>query len=484
MARVRFAPSPTGNLHIGTVRTALFNWLYTRSQKGVFVLRIEDTDLKRSHPEYEENILQGMKWLGLDFDEGPGKEGDFGPYRQSERMEAGCYKKHIDRLMSAGDAYPCFCTDTDIDQEREVAQKESRPYVYSKKCASLTAEEVTKNHESGVKSTIRFKMQKDEKLRFTDLIRGDITFDLALISDFVIMKSDGSPTYNFAVVADDIDMEISHVIRGEDHISNTPRQIALFKALNARPPKFAHMPMILGEDRSKLSKRHGATGITEYRDQGFLPDAFFNFLTLLGWSPKDGKEILSKSDLVSRFSLKQLSKSNAVFDLTKVKWMNGQYIRKLEKSALFKVVAPFISDEKKSRLSAYSQDQIENIVFSVRDNLDVLSDIDQHLDVYLYDDETFKAQISTFSFESTDLTALQLFRESVSGEQEALSSASLNGIFSIVQEKSGLGKGKIFKPIRFAASGSKVGPDLKTFLEIIGSSRLIDRLDYVISKFS
>ena len=283
--KLRFAPSPTGNLHIGSVRTAIFNWVWAQALNATLVLRIEDTDGERSKKAFEDNIMDGLDWLGLSFDEGPHQpEGDM-KYRQSERMREKVYEPYIQQLLSSGDAYYCFETDDELDQERKEADNKGIPYVYSRKSLSYTPEEVAQKLSDGIPWTIRFKVPQDRTIIVNDVIRGDIAFESNLLSDFIIVRSDGSPTYNFVVVVDDHDMGITHVVRGEDHISNTPRQIMLYEAFGWDVPQFAHLPIILGSDRSKLSKRHGAKSVSEYRDEGFVADALINYLSLLGWSP-------------------------------------------------------------------------------------------------------------------------------------------------------------------------------------------------------
>ena len=283
--KLRFAPSPTGNLHIGSVRTAIFNWVWATSLGATLVLRIEDTDMERSTPEFEANIMDGLKWLGLPFDEGPHHPKGTMKYRQSERIKDNAYAPHVAKLIERGHAYYAFETDEELDAERKAAEDQGIAYVYSRKSLAYTPNEVAKKLDEGQPHVIRFKVPQNETIVVNDAIRGDISFDAGLLSDFIIVKSDGVPTYNFAVVVDDADMGITHVVRGEDHISNTPKQIMIYHALGAPIPTFAHLPIILGQDRSKLSKRHGAKSVTEYRDEGFLPDALINYLSLLGWSP-------------------------------------------------------------------------------------------------------------------------------------------------------------------------------------------------------
>jgi len=477
--RVRFAPSPTGNLHIGTVRTALFNCLYARHHGGTVVLRVEDTDLERSKPDFEINILEGLKWLGLEMDEGPGTESHYGPYRQSERLEAGIYKEPVQKLIDDGNAYYCFCTPEELDAERDEAKAKNIPYVYSRKALELSPEEVSEKLEAGVPYTIRFKMPDQKSMVMTDLIRDDIDFDLSLISDFVIMKSDGYPSYNFAVVVDDIGMGITHVIRGEDHISNTPKQMAIFQALGAEIPQFAHLPMILGQDKSKLSKRHGSTSVTEYQEQGFLPEAMFNYLSLLGWSPKDETEILSKEEIISQFDFDRVSKSNAVFDLTKLKWMNGQYIRSLDASTLLERVRPYLSEDNASALAKFDTATQEKMVVAIQDNLEVLSDIDSYIEVFLESDDTYQNNLKDFEFSDSDGGVWRALYDKVK-DVSSLTVAEAEQVIDSILEETGLGKGKVFKPIRFGLTAKKSGPNIPDILSVFAGEKLNARLENLI----
>lgn len=479
MVRVRFAPSPTGNLHIGTLRTALFNWLYTRHNNGVFVLRIEDTDLQRSEAQYETNILDGLEWLGLTVDEGPNEGGDYGPYRQSERVGLGAYKRYCDRLFEKGLAYYCFDTDEELDAEREAAKAKGIPYKYSRKALQLSEEEVARNLESGMPYAIRFKMPDDGTLVYKDLIRGNIEFDLSLVSDFVIMKSDGNPTYNFACVADDIDMAITHVIRGEDHISNMTRQLAIFQALEHDAPQYAHMPMILGPDKAKLSKRHGATSVTSYRDQGYLPEAFFNFLTLLGWSPEGEDEFFSKEELVAQFGLERVSKSNAVFDLTKLTWMNGQYLRNYSPEAFDTLVTPYLSEEVETGLAVFDAAQRRDALYSVITNMSLLTEINQYLDVYVRSEEDHAALISDIEFSESNLDVLSRFKQKVEAT-DSLSKEKVDSILDEILDETQLGKGKVFLPVRLALSGQKSGPNIGDFAHVLGRDHVVTRLKKIV----
>ncbi|MSR88170.1 MAG: glutamate--tRNA ligase [Candidatus Margulisbacteria bacterium] len=474
--RVRFAPSPTGNLHLGTLRTALFSWLYAQHHQGVFVLRIEDTDLQRSESYYEHSIFEGLAWLGLDVEEGPELDGVYAPYRQSERAALGLYQAAADQLLEKKMAYYCFCTTEELAAERALAETEGRPYVYSRKALELSEEEIAAKLAAGEPYVIRFKMPANQIITFHDVIRGDISFDSALISDFVLLKSDGTPSYNFACAVDDSAMEITHVIRGEDHISNTPKQLVLYDALGVTVPAFAHLPMILGPDKSKLSKRHGATSVTEYREAGYLPEALFNYMSLLGWSSPDAREIMTRDEIKALFTLERVSKSGAVFDVVKLKWMNGQYIRKLDKTALWDAVKPFISEGTLASLSArYSPDVCEDIIFSVRDNLDVLTDIEQYISVYIDSADTYKEKVLALEFSESDRQVLALFLEHLRTLPGGLSPVDVDRILELILEQTGFGKGKVFKPIRLACSGYPSGPHLPELLSILGKDLLIQR---------
>jgi len=323
--RVRFAPSPTGQLHVGNVRTALFNWLFARQKRGAFILRIEDTDVERSETRYETQLLEDLKWLGLDWDEGPDVGGPFPPYRQSDKMDR--YRQQAERLVQEGKAYYCFCTDEELERERQQAVAEQRPQHYSGKCRRLDPAEAERRRAAGEPAAIRLKTP-DHPLKFHDIVRGDVEFPNEVIGDQIIVRSSGMPIYNFVVVVDDADMKITHIIRGDDHISNTPRQVAVYEALGLPLPEFAHLSTILGPDRERLSKRHGATSVANFRDMGILPEALMNYLALLGWAPSGGdREIFPKPELIKEFSLERVTPSPAVFDTEKLHWLNRHYIK-------------------------------------------------------------------------------------------------------------------------------------------------------------
>ena len=337
MIRVRFAPSPTGYLHIGGARTALFNWLFARRQGGTFVLRIEDTDAERSSSDMVDGILDGLRWLGLDWDEGPLVDGPVGPYFQSQRVDR--HRAAAQRLVDAGRAYYCYCTTEELKAKREAAERDGS-WRYDRRCASLTAAEVAANEGAGKPRVVRFRVP-DGVTRFDDLVHGPIEFEGAHIEDFVLLRSDGLPTYQLSVVSDDVEMRITHVVRGDDHISNTPKQILLYRALGAPVPVFAHVPLILGPDKKRLSKRHGATSVTDYARQGYLPEAMVNFLALLGWSPgATDQELFSRDDLIEAFDLGGISGGNAVFNPEKLDWFNQQHIMRLPPDEVARRVQP------------------------------------------------------------------------------------------------------------------------------------------------
>jgi len=335
--RTRLAPSPTGPLHLGTARTAIFNWLFTKKMGGTFVMRIEDTDKERSHLTHEKDIIENLQWLGIDWDEGPDIGGNFGPYRQSERQDK--YSQHIKKLLEEGSAYYCFCAKEELDAQRQAMLEKGEAPRYSGACRQVTKDEARKKIAANDPYTIRFKVA-DEPIQFEDIIRGKVEFDGSLIGDFVVAKDENTPLYNFAVVVDDFDMQITHVIRGEDHISNTPRQILIQKALNVQSVQYAHLPLILNPDKSKMSKRKGLFNVSDYKKEGYLPEALFNFLALLGWHPEDDEEVLSQKQLVEKFSLERVQKSGAIFNENKLNWLNGEYIKKTDTKVLYNYIKP------------------------------------------------------------------------------------------------------------------------------------------------
>ena len=337
--RVRFAPSPTGYLHIGGARTALFNWMYAKSKGGKFILRIEDTDVARLKENSVSQILTSLQWLGLNWDEGPEVGGEYGPYTQTERLDL--YAKYCQQLLDDGKAYRCFCTPEELEAQRAKQRELKQPFRYARTCRELTEEECQQRIAAGEKFSVRLKIPASGHLVVHDMIHGDVDFDLTQFDDFVIMKSNGLPTYNFAVVVDDHLMRLTHVFRAEEHLSNTPKQLLMYEALGWEPPTFGHMPMILAPDRSKLSKRHGATSVEEFRSQGYLAPAIVNYLTLLGWAPKNEQEVITKEDAVAQFDMADMSKKAAIYDTKKLTWLNGQYLNTLPLEQILPEAKPF-----------------------------------------------------------------------------------------------------------------------------------------------
>lgn len=471
--RVRFAPSPTGSLHVGGARTALFNWLFARNQHGVFVLRIEDTDAARSTRESEEALLEDLRWIGLTWDEGPGVGGPFEPYRQTERSDI--YRARLADLEEEGRAYPCFCTEEELDRKRGDQNARGRPPRYDGTCRRLAAEESRRRVEAGVPHSWRFAMESfgggEDVYRVDDLIRGPVNLPFSMVGDFVLMRSNGLPTYNFAAVVDDHGMRISHVLRGEEHLSNTLRQGILYRALRLEPPRFGHLPLIHGPDRTKLSKRHGAASVAEYRRAGYLPEAFVNYLALLGWSSPEEREIMRTREIVSIFALDRISKSPSIFDRKKLDWVNGRHVRKLDREDFSRLAGPYLpqgvdteTPEGKLMLQV-AQESIEKF----EDLEDVLGDF-----------------IGTPEFENEEARALANSDQS-RGLLEILAQevecADDDDWFQPALKRAGKrlelkGKG-LFMPVRAALTGRLHGPSLADIAEVRGREWVSRRLRQV-----
>ena len=471
--RLRFAPSPTGNLHIGSVRTAIFNWVWAKKLNAELVLRIEDTDLERSKKAFEENIFDGLDWLGIQFDEGPKAPLNQMQYRQSERIASNIYNKYIDQLIASGDAYYCFETDEELAAERQAAEDQGVAYMYSRRVCNIQLKKWKEKLAAGMPWTIRFKVPTDQNIVMNDVIRGDISFEANLISDFIIVKSDGNPTYNFAVVVDDHEMGITHVVRGEDHISNTPKQIMIFQALGWNVPVFAHLPIILGQDRSKLSKRHGAKSVSEYREEGFLPHALINYLSLLGWSPPEGKELLSLDELNDLFNVERINKAGAVFDTVKLTWMNKQYLSQLSDAEFLSAVTPYLSDESKALVDS------DKKVLSIRDNVDVFSRR-MYLEVYHLTTDGFFDKYQALSMSDSDMNVLREALQEID-KSTHWSPDVINDLISSLMSALSLGKGKVMKPLRKGITGYESGPNLADCLSLIPRDEVVIRLKKVLA---
>ncbi len=452
--RVRFAPSPTGHLHVGNARTALFNWLLARGHDGVFILRIEDTDAERSSADSEQAIVEDLRWLGLDWDEGPDLGGPFPPYRQSERLEL--YRSYARDLIARERAYYCFCQPDELEAERKAALKAGLAPMYSRRCRAIPPEDAARRVADGERAAVRFAVPIAQEVSFDDLVRGEVTFHTDVIGDPVIIRSDGRPAYNFAVVIDDALMEVSHVIRGEDHLSNTPRQILIYEALGFTLPQFAHLSLVLGPDHAPLSKRHGATSVAEFREQGFLPESLVNYLALLGWSPGEGEELVNVREMARRFELGKVSHSAAVFDTGKLAWMNRHYMKeaapaRIAREALvYFIRAGFVTHASDATLG-YLASLLPMAVGSV----DRLNEIPERVAfVFAWSDA---AAVALVRGEPEGATIIQAMAREVGGplDRDAFRAAAAR-----VRERTGLKGRALFHPIRVALTAAGSGPEL------------------------
>jgi glutamyl-tRNA synthetase len=490
--RVRFAPSPTGYPHVGNIRTALFNWLFARHSGGSFIVRIEDTDVNRKVEGATEAILDGLRWLGIDWDEGPEVGGNYGPYFQSQRLEH--YQRIVRQLVEGDHAYPCYCSAERLARMRtEMAQRKDSMRSYDRRCRNLSVEERAKFETEGIIPVIRFKIPLEEQTRFNDLIKDEVVFDNSTLDDFVLLKSDGYPTYHLANVVDDHLMKITHVLRADEWLSSTPRHILLYTALGYQPPLFAHLPMILGTDRSKLSKRHGATAITEYRDQGYLPQAMMNFLALLGWSLDDHTELFTNEELIRHFSIERISKTSAIFNLDKLKWMNGVYVRKLSPEELTDRLLPFLErDLPQSVKRPLSREYVKQIVPLIRERLTTLGKVESAMgamaeaaplyDFFFVDEPVYDTRL---------LLGKKLTKEdAVRGLEAALEriqalifdAQSLEDNLRPLATELGLKAGDFFGLLRVAVTGRTAAPPLFQTMASLGKERCLKRIDEALKK--
>ena len=466
--RVRFAPSPTGYLHIGGARTALFNWLFARHHNGKFILRIEDTDETRLREDYIDCILDGLEWLTIDWDEGPRKGGDYGPYRQSEKKEV--YQKTALELIEQGYAYLCYCTPEELEERRQDMLKRGIPPMYDGRCRGLTNAQRSVFESQGRKASIRFKMA-DKDIVVNDVIRGQTLFKKETQGDFVILKSDGTPTYQLANVIDDAFMEVSHVIRGEDLLPSTARQIAIYEALGKKVPVFAHLPMILAPDRSKLSKRHGAVAVTDYREKGYLPEAILNYLALLGWSPPDGVELMDRDKMIAQFSLERINKAGAIFDLNKLNFINAQKIKNLSVSQLKNLAHPFFESVEMTK----DDETFEKLLLLTRDSVSLFSDFPERCRIILSEPEFSCDTLKNLLSLENSLKVLESFIN-LAQEKAILNESELHIIFKDVQKETGT-KGKdLYLPVRIAITGEMHGPDMVGLISVIGKKPALDRI--------
>lgn len=473
--RVRFAPSPTGYLHIGGARTALFNWLFARKMGGKLILRIEDTDTERLKEDSVSQILTSLKWLGLNWDEGPEAGGECGPYYQSERREL--YSKYAQQLLDEGKAYYCFCTPADLEAEREKQRAAKQPFRYARTCRDLDPEVAKARAAAGEPYSVRIKIPTEGSITVHDLIHGDVTFNMDQFDDFVIVKSNGMPTYNFAVVVDDHLMGMTHVLRAEEHLSNTPKQLLIYEALGFEPPKFGHMPMILAPDRSKLSKRHGATSVEEFRAQGYLPEAIINYLTLLGWGPGDEREIFTLEETVKLFELEQMSKKAAVYDTKKLTWMNGQYLSELPlEKILPEAETFFIKDGLVTKeWLAENKEYFAKLVDTVRVRVKTLQEVADASAYFFKDVEAYDEKGVAKHFKPE---AAELLEKCIAAMEadEVFDLTSTEAIYNKIAADNGLALGKVIHPTRLALTGRTVSPGMFDVMVLLGKEKTLARM--------
>jgi glutamyl-tRNA synthetase len=473
--RVRFAPSPTGYLHVGGARTALFNWLYARHHGGVFVLRIEDTDVERSSWEMVAGILDGMRWLGLDWDEGPEVGGPHGPYFQSERLDR--YRAAAEKLVASGHGYYCYCNPDEIKAKREAAEQAGQTWSYDRTCAGLAADDVASREAAGLPRAIRFRMPAGSTA-YDDVVHGRIEFDNAVIEDFVVLRSDRYPTYHLSVVVDDIDMGITDVVRGDDHISNTPKQVLLYQAFGAPVPRFAHVPLILGPDKRRLSKRHGATSVMEYERQGFLPEAMFNFLSLLGWSPGNDQELFSRQELVDAFTLDGISSSNAVFNPEKLEWFNSQHIARLPGDEITSRIEPVLRELGmwNDDLRGERREWFHQVIEVLKPRAKKLRDLAEHgryffLDPDAYEEAAVKKHLATPGLKP----ALASWGEALA-RVEPFTAAAVEESLRANAAAQGIKAATLIHATRIALTGQGVSPSLFDVTALVGRERAVARL--------
>lgn len=496
--RVRFAPSPTGYLHVGGARTALFNWLFARHMKGTFILRIEDTDEVRSTEESVNGILSSMVWLGLNWDEGPNyvfkkgeveyveaagvadfngsdrllSKGKYGPYYQMQRLPH--YQKACTELINKDQAYPCYCTAEEVEKMRQMAMLAKRPPKYDGTCRNLTADQRKAKEAEGRSKSVRFKTPTVGDTDFTDIIRGPMHFENNLLEDFVILKTSGVPTYNFACVVDDHLMDISHVIRGDDHLSNTPRQILVYKALGWKYPEFAHLAMILGHDGARLSKRHGATSVMEYKDAGYLPDALLNYLALLGWGTEDSQQLFTQSDMVEKFLLERCGKSPATFDPNKLLWMNGEYMRKASVSRIAELA-------RNDFYPAAGLDEVDPKAFEAaialeHEKMKLVADVPKLIDFLIFDEYEYRQEAVDKALRAPGAGEIL---DDMAKRLDALSPFDVAGIEAAIKtcaKDRSIKNGPVIHALRVAVSGRTEGPSLYHMIEYLGKMRTAQRI--------
>ncbi len=476
--RVRFAPSPTGYLHVGGLRTALYNFLFARHHNGKMVLRIEDTDRTRYVEGAVENLIRTLKWTGITYDEGPDVGGPYGPYVQSERLEL--YREHAQKLIDSGHAYYCFCTPERLEKMRaeQIARKE--PPRYDGTCRRLTPEEVQEKLRAGVQHVVRLKMPREGETTFHDIIRGDVTFQNALIDDQILLKSDGYPTYHLANVIDDHYMKITHVIRGEEWLPSVPKHIQIYRAFGWDVPQMAHLPLLLNPDRTKLSKRQGDVAVEDYIAKGYLPEALINFVALLGWNPGTEEEFFTLDELIEKFSLERVNKAGAVFDIQKLNWMNGVYIRKLPEDRLIAFLTPFLE---KAGYDISDKERTRKIILAVYKSIEKGEDIAKAASLFFHDTLTIEEpEAIEFLKKDTSRTVLEKFAEKLQAVNQ-LDMDTFKQIMKEIQKETGIKKQELWMPVRIAITGVTHGPELPLVIEILGLEKVRNFVQQVLQQF-
>lgn len=480
--RVRYAPSPTGHLHIGNARTALFNYLFARNQNGKFIIRIEDTDQKRNIEGGEESQLRYLKWLGIEWDESIDVGGEYGPYRQSERTEI--YQKYTEELLEKGLAYHCYCTSEELEKEREEQQANSQMPRYSGKCRNLTAEQRAELEAEGREPSIRFRVPSNTEIKWNDIVKDEVSFESEGIGDFVIVKKDGTPTYNYAVAIDDYLMKMTHVLRGDDHISNTPKQILVYEALGWTPPVFGHMTLIVNENRRKLSKRDESIiqFIEQYKELGYLPEALFNFITMLGWSPVGEEEIFSKEQFIEIFDPARLSKSPALFDTSKLRWMNNQYMKQLDLDEVVALSVPHLVKAGKvgEARDAETEQWVRDLVALYQEQMSFGAEIVELTEMFFKKEIDYSEEAKAVLAEEQVPEVLKAFAEEISSLEE-FSADEIKAATKAVQKATGQKGKKLFMPIRVATTGETHGPELPKAISLLGKETVLARLESIYS---
>jgi nondiscriminating glutamyl-tRNA synthetase len=480
--RVRYAPSPTGHLHIGNARTALFNYLFARNQNGKFIIRIEDTDQKRNIEGGEESQLRYLKWLGIEWDESIDVGGEYGPYRQSERTEI--YQKYTEELLEKGLAYHCYCTSEELEKEREEQQANSQMPRYSGKCRNLTAEQRAELEAEGREPSIRFRVPSNKEIKWNDIVKDEVSFESEGIGDFVIVKKDGTPTYNYAVAIDDYLMKMTHVLRGDDHISNTPKQILVYEALGWTPPVFGHMTLIVNENRRKLSKRDESIiqFIEQYKELGYLPEALFNFITMLGWSPVGEEEIFSKEQFIEIFDPARLSKSPALFDTSKLRWMNNQYMKQLDLDEVVALSVPHLvkAGKVEETRNAETEQWVRDLVALYQEQMSFGAEIVELTEMFFKKEIDYSEEAKAVLAEEQVPEVLKAFAEEISSLEE-FSADEIKAATKAVQKATGQKGKKLFMPIRVATTGETHGPELPKAISLLGKETVLARLESIYS---